>query len=136
MKPIRFSSRRSSGRKVSLANKVRDAFTLIELLVSMAILSLLLLLLAQLLDQVQQAWRYSEGRVSQFREARVAFDIITKNLSQASLNTYWDYEYDEDSFSLRGVETGRFYRPGTKVRVTIVSANVESREIDLYFADE
>ncbi|MCB1228623.1 MAG: Verru_Chthon cassette protein C [Verrucomicrobiae bacterium] len=68
-------------------------FTLIELLVAMSILSILLLLLSQLLDQVQKTWNYSEGRVSQFREARVAFDIITKNLSQASLNTYWDYEY-------------------------------------------
>lgn len=63
----------------------------------MAILSILLLLLSQLLDQVQRTWQYAEGRVSQFREARVAFDIITKNLGQASLNTYWDYEYNENN---------------------------------------
>lgn len=77
--------------------KCRDAFTLVELLVSMAILAVLLLLLSQLLDQVQKTWNYSEGRVSQFREARVAFDIITKNLSQATLNTYWDLEYGDDN---------------------------------------
>lgn len=76
-----------------------SAFTLVELLVAMSILSVLLLLLSQLLDQVQKTWNYSEGRVSQFREARVAFDIITKNLSQASLNTYWDYEYDNNIVS-------------------------------------
>jgi len=92
---------RSRIRKKTLVVQIGDAFTLIELLVSMAILSLLLLLLAQLLDQVQQAWRYSESRVSQFREARVSFDIISKNLSQASLNTYWDYEYDEDNMVKR-----------------------------------
>lgn len=72
-------------------------FTLVELLVAMSILSVLLLLLSQLLDQVQKTWNYSEGRVSQFREARVAFDLITKSLSQASLNTYWDYEYNADN---------------------------------------
>jgi uncharacterized protein (TIGR02599 family) len=26
----------------------------------------------------------------------VAFDIITKNLAQASLNTYWDYDYEDN----------------------------------------
>lgn len=84
------------GRSVWVA-RVRKAFTLVELLVAMAILAVLLLLLSQLLDQVQRTWNYSEGRVSQFREARVAFDIITKNLSQATLNTYWDLEYDKDN---------------------------------------
>ena len=73
------------------------AFTLVELLVAMTILGVMLLLLAQLLDSVQRAWNYSESRVSQFREARVAFDQIAKNLSQATLNTYWDYEYDSNN---------------------------------------
>ncbi len=46
------------------------------------------------------------------------------------------YEYDEATFSLIGVETGRRYQPGRVVRVTIVAANLESREIDLFFAEE
>ncbi len=82
---------------VVTARPRRRGFTLVELLVSMSILSVMLLMLSQLLSQVQQTWNYSEGRVSQFREARVAFDIITKNLSQATLNTYWDYEYGDDN---------------------------------------
>ncbi|MBT8401260.1 MAG: RNB domain-containing ribonuclease, partial [Rhodothermia bacterium] len=45
------------------------------------------------------------------------------------------YEYDEASFSLRGVETGTTYQPGTAVRVTIVAANIETREIDLFFSN-
>ncbi|MCB1086151.1 MAG: Verru_Chthon cassette protein C [Verrucomicrobiae bacterium] len=76
-------------------------FTLVELLVAMSILSVLLLLLSQLLDQVQKSWNYSEGRVSQFREARLAFDLISKNLSQATLNTYWDLEYDRSTNTVR-----------------------------------
>ncbi|NNE46979.1 MAG: ribonuclease R [Rhodothermales bacterium] len=46
------------------------------------------------------------------------------------------YEYDEASFSLRGVESARVYQPGTAVRIVIVAANVETREIDLFFSDE
>lgn len=72
-------------------------FTLPELLVAMTVLSILLLMLSELLNQVQKTWTFSENRISQFREARVGFDIITKNLSQAALNTYWEPEKDPDS---------------------------------------
>lgn len=65
-------------------------FSLIELMVAMGILSILMLMLTVLLDQVQRSYRYSEGRIAQFREARVAFDVMTKNIGQASLNTYWE----------------------------------------------
>ncbi len=80
------------------ASKV-NGFSLIELMVSMGILSVLMLMMTALLDQVQKSWRYSESRISQFREARVAFDLITKNIGQASLNTYWDLN-DEDEDGL------------------------------------
>ena len=67
-------------------------FSLVEMMVSMSILSVLMLMLTVVLDQVQKSWRYSESRISQFREARVAFDLMTKNIGQASLNTYWGLE--------------------------------------------
>ena len=69
------------------------AFTLVELLVSMVVLSLLLVLLVQLTKATQQTWTYTVGKVEQFREAREAFESITRRLSQATLNTYWDYGY-------------------------------------------
>ena len=65
-------------------------FTLPELLVAMTVLAVLLLMLTELLNQVQRTWTFSENRISQFREARVGFDIITKNLSQSTLNAYYD----------------------------------------------
>ncbi|MEX2580627.1 MAG: Verru_Chthon cassette protein C [Verrucomicrobiales bacterium] len=74
-------------------------FSLIELLVAMGILSVLMLMLTILLDQVQKSWSFAENRIGQFREARVAFDLITKNIGQASLNTYWDLK-DEDEDGL------------------------------------
>lgn len=76
--------------------KRKKGFTLVELLVAMSILAILLLLLTTLLDSVQKTYNYAENSISQFREARVAFDIITKNLGQASLNNYWDYHYENN----------------------------------------
>jgi len=77
----------------------RRGFSLIELLVAMGILSVLMLMMTVLLDQVQRSWRFSESRISQFREARVAFDLMAKNIGQATLNTYWDLK-DEDKDGL------------------------------------
>ncbi|MDZ4287559.1 MAG: Verru_Chthon cassette protein C, partial [Prosthecobacter sp.] len=70
----------------------RAAFTLVEILVSLTVLSILLLISAQVIGQVQTTWSASNARISQFREARTAFDILTRNLSQATLNTYIDYD--------------------------------------------
>lgn len=85
--------------------KKQSAFSLIELMVAMGILTVLMYTLTMMLDQVQKAWVFSESRIGQFREARVAFDLIAKNLGQASLNTYWDLD-DEDGDGL----IDRYYR--------------------------
>ena len=65
-------------------------FSLVELLVSMTILTAIMLLFVGILDQTQKTWNYAEGQISQFREARVAFDLMTKSISQATLNTYYE----------------------------------------------
>ena len=65
------------------------AFTLIELMVSVTFLVILMLVVTQVIGVVQRTWVRANSRVSQFREARQAFDLITNNLSQATLNTYW-----------------------------------------------
>jgi len=66
------------------------AFTLIELLVSVTFLVVLMLVITEMLGLVQRTWVRSNSRVSQFREARMAFDALSRNLGQAVLNTYWD----------------------------------------------
>ena len=69
----------------------RRAFTLIELMVSMTILMMLMLMLLSLTGVVQRTWSYTTNKVEQFRNAREGFETITRKLSQATLNTYWDY---------------------------------------------
>lgn len=83
---FQYPSRRVSGRR---------AFTLVELLVSMAVLSVIMLVTMSALETMQRSWRETRGKVNQFREARIAFETITRNLSQATLNPYWDYYYTQ-----------------------------------------
>lgn len=70
------------------------AFTLVELLVSMTFLVIIMLVLTQVVGIVQRTWVRANSRVSQFREARMAFDVISRNVSQATLNVYWANESD------------------------------------------
>lgn len=71
----------------------RTGFTLVELLVSMALLVILLLVLISITDSTRKIWSQTTVKASQFRDAREAFEAITRKLSQATLNTYLDYEY-------------------------------------------
>jgi uncharacterized protein (TIGR02599 family) len=66
-------------------------FTLVELLVSMAVLSLLVVVMASILNQTTTAWRSARGKIEQFRQARDAFESMSRKISQSTLNAYWDY---------------------------------------------
>ena len=67
-------------------------FTLIEMLVSLVLLCLISLLLLTITGQTSRMWRYTTSRSEQFGAAGQAFDSISQRLSQATLNTYWDYD--------------------------------------------
>jgi uncharacterized protein (TIGR02599 family) len=68
------------------------AFTILELLVAMAVLALLLVLLLGAISQTSSVTRSASGKVSAFQGARAGFDLLTRTLSQATLNSYWDYD--------------------------------------------
>lgn len=74
----------------------RLAFTLVEVMVSIVVLAVMLLIISQIITQAQRSWRTASARLSQFREARIAFDTITRNLRQATLTTYRDFYYGSD----------------------------------------
>jgi uncharacterized protein (TIGR02599 family) len=69
----------------------RDAFTLVEMLVAVAILMVILVVLLEVSARVGALWKSSAGRVTSFQSARAAFDAVTRSISQATLNTYFDY---------------------------------------------
>ena len=73
--------------------RTATAFTLVELLVSMVIIALLLFVLVSITNSTGKTWSYTTSKIAQFREAREAFEAITRRMSQAVLNTYWDYQY-------------------------------------------
>jgi uncharacterized protein (TIGR02599 family) len=71
----------------------RAGFSLVELLVSMTLLAVLLTLVFQMLSSTQRSWKSARQVVTEYKDARVAFEAITRRLSQATLNTYWAMDY-------------------------------------------
>jgi uncharacterized protein (TIGR02599 family) len=69
----------------------RSAFTLVELMVSTSILVLMMVILLQMTSQTANTWRYGAAKAEQFQESRKAFETMTRRISEATLNTYWDY---------------------------------------------
>lgn len=61
------------------------AFTLLELLVSLAVLSLLVVMLTSLFTQVSKAWNQSEGQMEQRRSLRAIADFISSDMRAAAL---------------------------------------------------
>lgn len=59
----------------------------------MVILLMMMLIITQVIGTAQRTWRQASARLSQFREARTAFDTITRGLSQATINAYRTYDY-------------------------------------------
>lgn len=66
-------------------------FSLIEVLVASTILVSMMGFLVFLMNQTTRVWMSTTAKVEQFREARTGFERVTSRLSQATLNTYWDY---------------------------------------------
>lgn len=78
--------------KEPISPVLHGGFTLVEILVSMAILVLLLLMMVSMTDATRRTWSFTSTKVEEFRDAREAFESMTRKLSQATLNTFWDYD--------------------------------------------
>jgi uncharacterized protein (TIGR02599 family) len=70
----------------------RRGFTLVEMLVAMSIVTLMLVMLLTISNNISATWKRTAAKTEQFREARMGFEAMTRRLSQATLNTYWDYD--------------------------------------------
>lgn len=67
------------------------SFTLLEILVSLAVLAMVMVLLLNLVGKVTSLWRGSVGSIAQWQGARRGFEAMTRQISQATLNTTWAY---------------------------------------------
>jgi uncharacterized protein (TIGR02599 family) len=70
------------------------AFTLVELLLSMAVLAIILGIMLEITTNTQKTCQRLQSGGEQFQAARAGFERLSRRLSQAVLNTYWDYERD------------------------------------------
>lgn len=81
-----------SAEKIPVFRRGRaPAFTLLEMLVACSVFMLLLVLLLSVIGQTSRLVGRSTQSISAFQEARTAFEMMTRSLGQATLNTYWDY---------------------------------------------
>lgn len=61
----------------------RGAFTLVEVLISIAITTVIVVLLFQVFAAAATQWQASDQRIDTFRDARAALHLITRDLSRA-----------------------------------------------------
>jgi uncharacterized protein (TIGR02599 family) len=79
--------------KPPIPPRAAPAFTLVEVLVSTAVVALLTVLMVSLASETTRTLSFTTAKSEQFRAARDGFESMTQRLSQATLNTYWDYEF-------------------------------------------
>lgn len=106
--------------RLRAGGKGTEGFTIIEMLTAMAVLSLVAVLILSIMSQTGQAVRTSSDRVESFQSARAGFDALTRQLGQATLNTYYDYFN-----SLR--------QPRTVANSSTFSPDKYGRQSDLHF---
>lgn len=101
----------------------RAAFTLLELLVSMTLVLILMIMLVQITTHTSRIWRSSVTKIQSFQEARAAFDAMTRRLSQATLNTYWDYDPPAPSVPQQYVRQSELHFICGDAKTLLASAN-------------
>ncbi|SDU03010.1 Verru_Chthon cassette protein C [Verrucomicrobium sp. GAS474] len=74
------------------ARRAAAAFTILELLAAVVILSVILVLVLQISSLISTTWKHSTSKIEGFQAARAAFDTISSQLGQATLNAYYDYD--------------------------------------------
>lgn len=61
-------------------------------MVACVVLALILVAMLSITQHTTATWRASNARIETFQSARIGFETLTRYLSQATLNTYFDYD--------------------------------------------
>jgi uncharacterized protein (TIGR02599 family) len=72
-------------------SKNDSGFTLVEMMVAITVLAVILATISAILLEITRAWKSSSGTTESFRDTRAAFEAMTRTISHATLNTYYDY---------------------------------------------
>jgi uncharacterized protein (TIGR02599 family) len=70
----------------------RAGFTLVEMLVAITVLVVIMGIIFSITSETANLWKNSTGKIEGFRNARAAFEAMTRTIGQATLNTYYDYD--------------------------------------------
>jgi len=89
-----------------LSSSHRSGFTLLELLTASVITMVILVLVMTITNHASNIWIWGNSRVEAFQNARRGFNILTSQLEQATLNTYWDYRDSAGNFRSTTVASG------------------------------
>jgi prepilin-type N-terminal cleavage/methylation domain-containing protein len=83
MNPREDSKKLASGLGAVMAR----GFSLIELLVAIAVLSVMLLMLAEMTGTVADTWAKGEARIETYQSARAALELVTREMTPAVVDT-------------------------------------------------
>lgn len=83
----------------------RRAFTIVEMLVAMTLLVIISGVVIAITNQTSRIWLDSSSRIQTFQESRAGFEAVSRTVSQATLNTYYDY-YDSNNVARSRVASG------------------------------
>jgi len=89
----------TTGSATSARHRAKAGFTLVEVLLAAVITVILVGILLRITTLATTTVSLSTQALTAFTSARAAFDVMTQNLSQATLNTYLDYYGDSTGTS-------------------------------------
>jgi len=74
----------------------RGGFSLLELIVAMAVMSIIVLTLYSLYDQISDAWGQSKNTVSLYQEANLVLEFLERELKQAVVDPQLGFRVEDE----------------------------------------
>lgn len=77
---------------INRRSSLKRGFTLVEMLAAATVLVILMGILVAVMNSVSKTVLSASSKIDAFAAARAGFNLLNQKLSQATLNTYWDYD--------------------------------------------